>query len=104
MLDDEAISAIADAVADAQVDLICRAISQVRERHSSLQTAVVTGLGSFLATRAARQAGLSVVELEEALGADGSRCAPAAAVALLLERHRQTTPSAPAPPNDHPAN
>jgi len=90
MLDDQAISAIADAVADAQVDLICRAVNQVRGRHPTLKTAVVTGLGSFLATRAARQAGLSIIELEEALGADGSRCAPAAAVALLLERHQQS--------------
>ena len=87
MLDDQAISAIADAVADAQVDLICRAVNQVRERHPTLQTAVVTGLGSFLATRAARQAGLSIIKLEDALGADGSRCAPAAAVALLAGCH-----------------
>jgi probable H4MPT-linked C1 transfer pathway protein len=84
MLDDRAISAIANAVADAQTGLICRAIVQVRDRHPTLHTAVVTGLGAFLATRAARQAGLSVVQLADALGADGSRCAPAAAVALLL--------------------
>ena len=86
MLDDRAISAIADAVADAQVDLIGRAIARVRERHETLQTAVVTGLGSFIAARAARQAGLSVIQLADALGVDGARCAPAAAVALLLER------------------
>lgn len=53
-----------------------------------LRTAVVTGLGSFIATRAARRAGLSVIHLGDALGADGARCAPAAAVALLLERHQ----------------
>ncbi len=93
MLDDRAISAIADAVADAQVNHICRAIARVRERHQTLRTAVVTGLGSFIATRAARQAGLLVIQLADALGADGARCAPAAAVALLLERHREgTTP------------
>ena len=88
MLDDQEISAIADAVADAQVDHIRRAIARVRERHQTLRTAVVTGLGSFIATRAARRAGLSVIHLGDALGADGARCAPAAAVALLLERHQ----------------
>ena len=88
MLDDQEISAIADAVADAQVAHICRAVGRVRERHQMLRTAVVTGLGSFIATRAARRAGLSVIHLGDALGADGARCAPAAAVALLLERHQ----------------
>jgi (4-(4-[2-(gamma-L-glutamylamino)ethyl]phenoxymethyl)furan-2-yl)methanamine synthase len=88
MLDDLAISAIADAVAEAQVEHVCRAISRVRERHRTLRTAVVTGLGSFIATRAARQTGLSVIQLADTLGADGARCAPAAAVALLLERHQ----------------
>jgi len=89
MLDDQEISAIADAVADAQVAHICRAVARVRERHQMLRTAVVTGLGSFIATRAARRAGLSVIHLGDALGADGARCAPAAAVALLLERHQR---------------
>ena len=87
MLDDQAISAIADAIADAQADLIGRAISQVRRRHPALQTAVVTGLGSFLATRAAQRVGLSAIQLADSIGADGSRCAPAAAVALLLSCH-----------------
>lgn len=101
MLDDRAISAIANAVADAQVDLISRAIAQVRERHPTLHTAVVTGLGAFLATRAAQNAGLSVVQLTDTLGTDGSRCAPAAAVALLLERTKATTPRRGEPvPND----
>ena len=88
MLDDRVILAIADAIADAQVDLIGRAIARVRERHETLRAAVVTGLGSFIAARAAGQAGLSVIQLADALGTDGARCAPAAAVALLLERHQ----------------
>ena len=100
MLDDRAISAIADAVADAQVDLIGRAIARVHERHKTLQTAVVTGLGSFIATRAARQAGLSIIQLADALGTDGARCAPAAAVALLLERHHGGTAAFRDQPND----
>jgi probable H4MPT-linked C1 transfer pathway protein len=102
MLDERAISAIADAVADAQVDLICDAIAKVRERHHTLHTAIVTGLGSFSATRAARQAGLSVIWLADALGLDVSRCAPAAAVALLVERQQSglTPTRSEAAPND----
>jgi (4-(4-[2-(gamma-L-glutamylamino)ethyl]phenoxymethyl)furan-2-yl)methanamine synthase len=86
MLDDHAISAIADAVAAAQVDLIARAIGRVRQRHPRLRTAIATGLGSFIAARAARQAGLQVRQLADSLGDAASRCAPAAAVALLLDR------------------
>ena len=89
MLDNRAISAIADAVADAQAELIGQAISQVCRRHPALNTAVVTGLGSFLATRAAQRIGLSVVQLADSLGTDGSRCAPAAAVALLCASHSE---------------
>jgi probable H4MPT-linked C1 transfer pathway protein len=85
MLDDRAISLIADAVAQAQVDLISEAIRQVRRRHPALHTAVITGLGTFLAARAAHQSGLAVTHLADALGLGGSRCAPAAAVALLLD-------------------
>jgi hypothetical protein len=86
MLDDAAISAIADALALAQVASLAGAIARVRAREPSLRSAVVTGLGAFLATAAARQAGLDVVSLADDLGAAGSRCAPAAAVALLLDR------------------
>lgn len=94
MLDDRAISLIADAIATAQVDTIARRIAHVHRRHSAIRTAVVTGLGSFIATRAARQAGLDVVRLADTLGDDGSRCAPAAAVALLLDRQTSRQPSA----------
>ncbi len=91
MLDSHAISRIADAAAGAQVDRIAAAIATVRERHPALDTAVITGLGAFIAERAARAAGLRVVSLAESLGADGARGAPAAAVALLLERETGTT-------------
>ena len=100
LLDDRAISAIADAVADAQVELTRRAITRIHERHHTLHSAVVTGLGSFIAARAARRVGLSVLQLADALGPDGSRCAPAAAVALLLERQQlgaTLAPHVPAP-------
>jgi aspartokinase-like uncharacterized kinase len=80
------VQTLAQALADAQVARIARAIRRVRERHPSIARAVVVGVGAFVGERAARAAGLEI----EA-GADGrhlmeSRCAPAAAVALLLGR------------------
>jgi probable H4MPT-linked C1 transfer pathway protein len=90
MLDDGAIDTIADAVANAQLEQIASALARVRNAHPAIATAVVTGLGAFIAERAARQAGLSVVRLAHAIGDDASRCAPAAAVALLLERQRSS--------------
>jgi probable H4MPT-linked C1 transfer pathway protein len=86
MLDEAAVSAIADALARAQVDRVVDAIRRVVARHPSLTTAVVTGLGAFIAEVAARAAGLRVVRLAAELGDDGARCAPAAAVALLLDQ------------------
>jgi len=86
MLDDAAVSAIADALANAQVARIVDAIRRVAARHPSLDTAVVTGLGAFIAAAAARAAGLRVVPLADELGDDGARFAPAAAVAFLLDR------------------
>ena len=85
MLDDAAVSAIADALARAQVERIVDAIRGIVARHPSLTTAVVTGLGAFIADAAARAAGLDVVRLADELGQDGARFAPAAAVALLCE-------------------
>jgi len=86
MLNDGAISAIADALAQAQVERVAAAIRQVLARHPSLTTAVVTGLGAFIASAAARAAGLHVVSLRDEIGDAAARCAPAASVALLLER------------------
>jgi (4-(4-[2-(gamma-L-glutamylamino)ethyl]phenoxymethyl)furan-2-yl)methanamine synthase len=85
MLDERGISAIADAVADAQAERIAIAMRRIKARHPSLTTAVVTGLGGFIADRAARSAGFAVERLSSALGGDGARCAPAASVALLLD-------------------
>ena len=84
MLDSNGISAIADAIAVAQVMHVTEAIRRVASRHPSLDTAIVTGLGAFIAARAARDARLRVVHLAEELGGDAGRCAPATAVALLL--------------------
>jgi probable H4MPT-linked C1 transfer pathway protein len=84
MLDDAAITRIANAIAEEQVAQIAVAIRSVVSRHDSLTTAVVTGLGAFLGASAARRAGLSVVPLSARLGDSAARSAPAAAVALLL--------------------
>lgn len=86
MLDDTTITAIADAVAEAQVHRVTAAIETVRARHPAITTAIVTGVGEFLAAAAARAAGLSVVSLSTRFGIDAARCAPAASVGLLLDR------------------
>src|SRR5262245_29495732 len=75
MLDDDAISAIADTIARAQVQRIAAVLSRVLARHPALRRAVVTGLGSFIAAAAARSAGLEVMGLAESLGDDAARCA-----------------------------
>ena len=82
MLDDAAIDVIAGQVADAQADCVAAALDAVRRRHPALRLAVVTGLGEFIAVRAARRAGLGVAFLGDLLG-PAARHAPAAAVALL---------------------
>jgi probable H4MPT-linked C1 transfer pathway protein len=83
MLDDAAIDAIARALTEAQVELVADGIRRVRADFPAATTAVVTGLGDFIAAEAARRAGLEVVALAERLGA-AARTAPAAAVAWLL--------------------
>jgi len=87
MLDETAITRLADALARAQIRTIQAAIQRVIEAHPSIRVAVVTGLGTFLGVAAARAAKLEVVPLSSELGDAGARCAPAVAVALLLERH-----------------
>jgi probable H4MPT-linked C1 transfer pathway protein len=84
MVNESCVTEIADALAAAQTERIAAAIGRVRARHPALHTAVVTGLGGFIAERAARLAGLNVLSLASALGSDAARCAPAASVALLL--------------------
>jgi len=82
MLDDAAIDAIAARVADTQADRVAAAMHTMRRRHPALRLAVLTGLGEFIAVRAARRAGLGVAFLAQLLG-PAARHAPAAAVALL---------------------
>jgi len=80
------VTALADALASAQDDRVSASIARVAARHPSIRRAVVAGTGAFIAARAARAAGLDVCDLAETRGGGASRCAPAAAVALLLER------------------
>jgi probable H4MPT-linked C1 transfer pathway protein len=93
MLDDTAISAIADAVADAQVARVVDGIRQVLSRHESLKVAIVTGLGAFIAAEAASLVGLEIMPLARELGDAAARCAPAAAVGLLLEHASVAKPT-----------
>jgi hypothetical protein len=88
ILNEAEVTAVADALAAAQIDRIAAAITRVRARHPSLHLSVVTGLGAFIANRAARRAGLHVVALASVLGDAAARSAPAASVALLLEGMR----------------
>ncbi len=88
LLGESEISRIAGSVAVEQIAAIARAIQRVRSRHPSVVTAVVTGLGEFIARDAARAAGLDVVSLADDLGVDAARYAPAAAVAIVCGRHQ----------------
>ena len=104
MLDDAAVSSIADAIAAAQVARIAENLSRVLARHPSLQVAVVTGLGAFLAEAAARRCGLRTERLAAQLGEAAARCAPAAAVALLLEQALSMADRSPVPAPDVPSH
>ena len=86
MLDEAAITRVADAIARVQIRSIQSAMQRVLEPHPSIRVVVVTGLGAFLGTAAAHALDLEVVPLSHQLGEAGARCAPAVAVALLLER------------------
>lgn len=83
MLDEEAVRAIARALAEAQVEIVTDAMRRAQARHPRLGIAVVTGLGDFIAAEAAHRLGLEVVRLADRIG-DAARTAPAAAVAWLL--------------------
>ena len=83
MLDEDAVGTIARALAEEQLEAVIAGMRRVLSRHPRLGTAVVTGLGDFIAAEAARRMRLELVPLAERLG-DAARTAPAAAVALLL--------------------
>ena len=83
LLDESDISRIAESVAAEQIATIAAALSRVRSHHPSLQCAVVTGLGEFIARDAAQAAGFDVISLAGEIGDGAARYAPAAAVAML---------------------
>jgi uncharacterized hydantoinase/oxoprolinase family protein len=62
---------------------VAAALGRTLARWSSIELAVVTGLGDFIATEAAASLGLEIEMLSNRLG-PAARMAPAAAVAWLL--------------------
>jgi probable H4MPT-linked C1 transfer pathway protein len=97
MLDDDAVSAIAGALAAAQEDRVREALERVCSRHPRVRVAIVAGLGAFIAARAARAAGLDVRPLAADVGEPAAYSAPAACVALLCEHALGRTPRGEAP-------
>jgi probable H4MPT-linked C1 transfer pathway protein len=85
LLDDTAIDGVATALASAQVQSIVTALETIIRRQPEITEGVVTGVGEFIATEAARGAGLTVRSLADRLG-PGAQTAPAAAVAHLLSQ------------------
>jgi (4-(4-[2-(gamma-L-glutamylamino)ethyl]phenoxymethyl)furan-2-yl)methanamine synthase len=83
MLDESAIQTIATALAQAQLQQIVAALAGLRSRHPAIDLAVTSGLGDFIASEAARCAGMSVKSLAAELG-NAAITAPAVAVAHLL--------------------
>jgi (4-(4-[2-(gamma-L-glutamylamino)ethyl]phenoxymethyl)furan-2-yl)methanamine synthase len=78
------VQAIARTVADAQVDQIASAIARVNAAMGGRADVIATGLGSFLAHRAAARVGLASRDLNDVLAVDVGWAAPAAAIAWLL--------------------
>jgi hypothetical protein len=79
----EEIRAIAAAVAEAQVEEIAAAVGRVAGRLARPAPVIATGLGAFLARRAAERIRLPVTDLADVLEADVGAVAPAVAVAWL---------------------
>jgi hypothetical protein len=86
LLSEADVDAIAHSLSAAQAATVAEAIGRMAACHPAIATAVVTGLGDFIAAAAARDAGLAVMRLADRLGEAAARTAPAAAVAALLEQ------------------
>jgi (4-(4-[2-(gamma-L-glutamylamino)ethyl]phenoxymethyl)furan-2-yl)methanamine synthase len=84
MLKREEIERLAAAIAEAQVRQIAAALARVAARFPSPPPVLGTGLGHFLADRAAEVAGLDYRDLATVLGLEIGIAAPAVAVACLL--------------------
>ena len=84
----DGVTAIAEAVVEAQVRAIAKAIAQVMQRRgdSCPRLAVLAGQGTLLGRLAAEQAGVASCTLGERFGPGAARALPAAAVAILLAR------------------
>ncbi len=97
VLDDTAVDDIALALSRAQASRVSLGIARVC-RGTAIRTAVVTGLGAFVASEAARAARLRVIALADERGEEAARYAPAVCVALRLaqQRDRGGEPAAPA--------
>jgi (4-(4-[2-(gamma-L-glutamylamino)ethyl]phenoxymethyl)furan-2-yl)methanamine synthase len=84
MLAAEELRAIAAAVAEAQVEEIAAALRRVACALARPAPVIATGLGGFLARRAAERLGMPVQDLADVLAIDVGTVAPAVAVAWLL--------------------
>jgi probable H4MPT-linked C1 transfer pathway protein len=83
MLGAEEIHAIAATVAEAQVAEIADALARVAGRLARPAPVVATGLGGFLARRAAERVAMPAKDLADVVEADVGTVAPAVAVAWL---------------------
>ena len=83
MLGPEEIRAIAAAVAEAQVAEVAGALARVAGRIGRPLPVITTGLGGFLARRAAERLGIPTRDLADVLAVDVGTAAPAVAVAWL---------------------
>ncbi len=83
MLDEHSVDRIATALAQAQVETVVHALRRILQRFPSISTAVIAGLGDFIARDAADAVHLGILPLSDLLGPP-ARTAPAAAVAWLL--------------------
>ncbi len=86
MLDDTAITRVAEALARAQTRSIRSAMQRVLEPHPSIQVAVVTGLGASLGVAAAPRARLEVVSLSNQLGGGGCSMCTGSCGCLTAQR------------------
>ena len=92
LISESEIGHVARFIAAEQVATVGAAIRRVCARHPSIKTAVITGLGHFIASAAARSVPLDGVSLADDLGDDAARYAAASAVALLLAGERGASP------------
>ncbi len=84
MLDRQEIARIARAIAEAQVQQIAAAISRVASRFPLPPGILVTGVGAFLAEKAAARCGFASRELARLVGMPLGNAGAAVAVAWLL--------------------